>query len=210
MKKRIRQLRGLLSVVRLVRDPDRLDEVFELADASMSDDDLRSRRPGGRVRGERPARGARALAERPRIGKLDLAALGALPEGTLGRTFAEHMIRNGLDPAAIPSLASPDALSFIRAHLYETHDVWHAVTGFGTDVAGELGLQAFGLAQFRRGSQRSSSPGGLLHGDALALRRSRRANAGDRARMDPREARAEALRRALGRDVEPAHRRRAA
>ena len=40
----------------------------------------------------------------------------------------------------------------MRAHLYETHDVWHAVTGFRTDVAGELGLQAFYAAQ---------SPGGL-------------------------------------------------
>ena len=31
---------------------------------------------------------------------------------------------------------------------YETHDLWHVVTGFDTDVAGELGLQAFYLAQF--------------------------------------------------------------
>lgn len=36
--------------------------------------------------------------------------------------------------------------------LYETHDVWHAVTGFATDVAGELGLQGFYAAQV---------PGGL-------------------------------------------------
>jgi ubiquinone biosynthesis protein Coq4 len=73
------------------------------------------------------------------------------------------MIANGLDPAAIPSLESPDAGSFIRAHLYETHDVWHAVTGFGTDVAGELGLQAFGLAQFPSRLAALLIAGGLLH-----------------------------------------------
>ena len=49
--------------------------------------------------------------------------------------------------AAIPTLPVSDEFTFIRAHLYETHDVWHAVTGFGADVAGELGLQAFYGAQ---------------------------------------------------------------
>jgi ubiquinone biosynthesis protein Coq4 len=58
----------------------------------------------------------------------------------------------GLDPAAIPTLPSTTEFEFIRAHLYETHDVWHAVTGFRNDVAGELGLQGFYAAQ---------TPGGL-------------------------------------------------
>jgi ubiquinone biosynthesis protein Coq4 len=62
------------------------------------------------------------------------------------------MRANGLDPAAIPTLPGADETEFVRAHLYETHDVWHAVTGFRTDVAGELGLQAFYAAQ---------APGGL-------------------------------------------------
>jgi ubiquinone biosynthesis protein Coq4 len=89
---------------------------------------------------------AQALAERPRLA-LDLKQLRHLPEGTLGRVFADNMIAQGLDPSAIPSLPAGDELEFVRAHLYETHDVWHAVTGFGTDVAGELGLQAFYMAQ---------------------------------------------------------------
>jgi ubiquinone biosynthesis protein Coq4 len=62
------------------------------------------------------------------------------------------MKKNDLDPSAIPTLDAKDELTFIRAHLYETHDVWHAVTGFDTDAAGELGLQAFYAAQ---------APGGL-------------------------------------------------
>ena len=57
------------------------------------------------------------------------------------------MSANGLVPEAIPSLASTDDFSFLRAHLYETHDVWHVVTGFGTSWQAEIGLQAFYLAQ---------------------------------------------------------------
>jgi ubiquinone biosynthesis protein COQ4 len=29
----------------------------------------------------------------------------------------------------------------------QTHDIWHVMTGFGTDLAGETGLQAFSFAQ---------------------------------------------------------------
>jgi ubiquinone biosynthesis protein Coq4 len=57
------------------------------------------------------------------------------------------MDRNGLDPASIPTLPDDDDAKYVRAHLYETHDLWHVATGFGTDVAGELGLQAFYQAQ---------------------------------------------------------------
>jgi ubiquinone biosynthesis protein Coq4 len=31
--------------------------------------------------------------------------------------------------------------------LRQTHDLWHTLTGFGTSIADELGLQAFTLAQ---------------------------------------------------------------
>jgi ubiquinone biosynthesis protein Coq4 len=40
-------------------------------------------------------------------------------------------------------------VDYVVAHLYETHDLWHVVTGFDTDPAGEAGLQAFYLAQQR-------------------------------------------------------------
>ncbi len=57
------------------------------------------------------------------------------------------MIANGLEPSALPSLATPNDHAYLRAHLYETHDVWHVVTGFATDWHSEIGLQAFYLAQ---------------------------------------------------------------
>jgi len=141
--------RALWSFADLVRHPDHLDRVFEISDHLVH----RRLEVLGKMRDHfaRDPRGALAIHDKPRLA-IDLDALSRLPPGTLGRTFADHMRANGLDPAAIPTLASSDDLEFVRAHLYETHDVWHVVTGFGTDVAGELGLQAFYAAQ---------APGGL-------------------------------------------------
>lgn len=142
-------VRALWSFVDLVRHPDHLDRVFEISDRMVK------RRTEVldvmRDQFRRDPTGAAALRDKPRI-HVNLDELAKLPEGTLGRTFADHMRANGLDPKSIPTLAAGDELEFIRAHLYETHDVWHAVTGFDTDVAGELGLQAFYAAQ---------APGGL-------------------------------------------------
>lgn len=131
------------AAIRLVRDPNRLDEVFAIADQLEQTEAIDAiidhvrRDPGG----------ARALVERPRV-SLDLARLRTLPEGTFGREVARFFDANGLDPAALPRMPSPDPRSFVRAHLYETHDLWHVATGFDSDVPGEVGLQAFYLAQF--------------------------------------------------------------
>jgi len=149
LRDRIAFARTLVSFVDLVKHPDHLDRVFEIADGMVSQ---RTEVLGAMAdHFRREPRGAAALRDRPRL-RFDLAALGRLPEGSTGRVFADHMRRNGLDPADIPTLTVGDELDFVRAHLYETHDVWHAVTGFDTDVAGELGLQAFYAAQ---------GPGGL-------------------------------------------------
>ena len=137
-----RSLRALYGVAALVHDPNRLNEVFEMADALATPENLNPiiedicRLPGP----------AGAFDDRHRL-KIDLPLLRQLPEGSFGRAFAAHMDANSLDPGAIPRLASPDAFSFFRAHLYETHDIWHVVTGFGTDWPSEMGLQGFYLAQ---------------------------------------------------------------
>jgi ubiquinone biosynthesis protein COQ4 len=87
------------------------------------------------------------LRERPRLGPVDPHALCTLPPGTLGRAFAEHILGNGLNLNALPQLPARTDAEYVRAHLLEVHDIWHVLTGFATHVAGELGLQAFSLAQ---------------------------------------------------------------
>ncbi|XGW00258.1 MAG: Coq4 family protein [Leptolyngbya sp. BL-A-14] len=85
-----------------------------------------------------------AFADRPLLGKIDLQQLHQLPHHTLGYTYADHMIRNGL--TAMPANEMPND-PFVVAHLSETHDIWHIVTGCDTDKPGEVQLQAFYVAQ---------------------------------------------------------------
>jgi ubiquinone biosynthesis protein COQ4 len=86
-----------------------------------------------------------ALQLRPRLGKVDLQQLHQLPTNTLGYIYADHMLRNGFNPP--PITPTNDPASFLRAHLLETHDIWHVVTGCDTDKAGEIKLQGFYAAQ---------------------------------------------------------------
>ncbi|AKF07685.1 Coq4 family protein [Sandaracinus amylolyticus] len=145
MWKPLNSLLLVRAVLRLVRDPRRLDEVFRIADA------MESAELAARVEEEfrRHPEHLDALRDRPRIGRIEVAKLAAMPEGSLGRAFADFLIDNQLDPEDIEVNAVHSDFDFVRAHLRETHDVWHVATGFPTDVAGELGLQAFYLAQFR-------------------------------------------------------------
>jgi ubiquinone biosynthesis protein COQ4 len=138
-------VRAAVGFARVVRDPDRLGEVFQFIDNTVTSE----RFSGPVIEAFRETEeGARALAERPRTGKIDLDALARLPAGTLGHAFASHMRALGLDPEALPSREAHGDAEYVSAHLYETHDIWHVVTGFGADRAGELGLQAFYLGQF--------------------------------------------------------------
>ncbi|CAN5624293.1 Coq4 family protein [soil metagenome] len=136
-------LRATVSFVRLSRDLNRLNEVFRFAE-TLRDEKLYAE--GVKWHRGIPG-GEKALTERPRLGRLDLDALAKLPAGALGREFADFLRKNKLDPNDIPLMESRDPGEFIFAHYYETHDLWHVLTGFDTDKAGELGLQAFYLGQ---------------------------------------------------------------
>ena len=131
------------AALRLVRDPNRLDEVIAMADElgdSPALDTIVAHL-------EQLPHGPAALADRPRV-DVELPRLRALPDGSFGREAARFLDARKLDPADLPKRPAASAKAWVRAHLYETHDLWHVVTGFDTDVAGELGLQAFYLAQF--------------------------------------------------------------
>ncbi|WP_224243893.1 Coq4 family protein [Hyalangium gracile] len=153
-------VRGGHAFLRLTRAPNRLDEVFRLID-SIHENPRLSQQLVEAYR--QTPRGVEALRSQPRLGAIDLEALGRLPEGTLGHEYSRFMRRHGLDPAALPIGPVKDEVSFIEAHMRETHDLWHVVTGFGPDVAGELGLQAFYLAQFPNRVALSILSAGLLN-----------------------------------------------
>ncbi len=137
-------LRAGVAFVRVVLRPQSLPHVINFVDA-LSSLPVVSEPIAASMR--QHAQGTRALAERTRVGPIDIEGLLQLPSDSLGHRYASHLRANGLDPGALPARRAKTDVEYVSAHLYETHDIWHAVTGFGTDEAGELGLQAFYLAQ---------------------------------------------------------------
>lgn len=135
--------RMIVAFTRIARDPNRLDVVFDLVDSLAADpssaEEFETALADPQV--------ARAARERLRLPELTVEWLEAMPEGTFGKAAGAFFRAHGLDPAALPRRESATDVEWLSAHLYETHDLWHVVTGFGPDVAGELGLQAFYAAQ---------------------------------------------------------------
>lgn len=80
---------------------------------------------------------------------VDLEQLLYYPHNSLGYHYAATMKRAGLQPDFYRKIAVIDDYSYIALRLRQTHNIWHIVTGFGTDLASEVGLQAFTLAQVR-------------------------------------------------------------
>jgi ubiquinone biosynthesis protein COQ4 len=77
----------------------------------------------------------------------DLDELAKLPEGTLGQTYAREMKARGFDPYFYKKIPVVDDISYLKMLWRSTHDIYHVITGFDTDIIGEIGLQAFVLAQ---------------------------------------------------------------
>jgi ubiquinone biosynthesis protein Coq4 len=84
---------------------------------------------------------------RKMLAPVDLKELQKFPEGTLGRVYADHMIRNHLDPNFYKTFEITNDAIMTIMRLRQTHDLWHVMTGFSTSVQDELGLQAFTYAQ---------------------------------------------------------------
>ncbi|MBH8551282.1 hypothetical protein I8751_02560 [Nostocaceae cyanobacterium CENA357] len=87
------------------------------------------------------------FAERWLPAPFNLDDLAKLPEGTLGNVYANEMKARGFDPYFYKKVPVVDDISYLKMLWRSTHDIYHVVTGFDTDGIGEIGLQAFVLAQ---------------------------------------------------------------
>lgn len=125
----------------LLRDTSKTDNVFALVDELARLPSLREKFS--------PTPAMQRFVDQPfQQGFPDLDSLRALPEGSLGRALADHMAVIGADFSAFDRDVDPaDEHEWLHRHFYETHDIWHVLTGFGTGPANEIGLQAFTLAQ---------------------------------------------------------------
>jgi ubiquinone biosynthesis protein COQ4 len=81
------------------------------------------------------------------IERFDLDSLAKLPEGSLGKSFVDHMRKNNLDPHFYRTRNIENDTSYFIMRMRQTHDLWHVVTGFDTSIPGEIALQAFMIAQ---------------------------------------------------------------
>lgn len=91
---------------------------------------------------------AAMLQERYVGSKHDLEALLQYPENSFGYIYALTMKELGLSLDYLPAVNINSDISYIEYRWRQTHDIWHVITGFDISEAGELGLQAFYLAQF--------------------------------------------------------------
>lgn len=160
MRKMLNMLRFVRTFASLVRDPNQLDLVFSLGER-VADGDLFELMPWlrGRPEIERLMEGpSQALRLR-----FDRVRMSALPPGTLGREYADFIERHGLDPDALDQARGDGSLQRFRIHLQSTHDIWHVLTGFDTDVDGEIGLQAFYYAQLQAPLPLTLMSAGLLN-----------------------------------------------
>ena len=91
---------------------------------------------------------AEALDALPRMTNLDLdKLLKTCPENSVGYVVATHMKRCGLNPNIFRPSTVTTREEYVAAHITESHDIWHVVTGFGNDEPGEIGVVAFYCAQ---------------------------------------------------------------
>ncbi|MCR9096170.1 MAG: Coq4 family protein [bacterium] len=90
----------------------------------------------------------------------DRDRLRAMPEGSLGRTYCAFAEDNGLYPEHLAEEVRvaraetegfvPDAspeVAYLHDRFRDLHDLWHVVTGYGTDMAGELAIVNFQAVQ---------------------------------------------------------------
>jgi ubiquinone biosynthesis protein COQ4 len=142
-------LRSLYACFRLGRDPyGGLRFVFMMGDSQ--DNIAESERRLDRIAD--PYRSNAALEEmwqsRFRVAPYDIEALAKLPADTLGGAYARHMQTNQLQTDFYDDVPPRHRMHYLRLRIRQTHDIWHVLTGLGTDEFDEVALQAFYSGQF--------------------------------------------------------------
>jgi ubiquinone biosynthesis protein COQ4 len=137
----------------VIRHPENTDQVFAFFEAVGGDDGERHFRslvaePEGR----------RLLAARPCLVQVlaDERHLASLPEASLGLGYLRFMRARGFAPSGLLEARERGAgkrqeVDAEHAWFYDRlnvmHDLWHVLTGYGTDELGEAALIAFSQAQ---------------------------------------------------------------
>jgi ubiquinone biosynthesis protein COQ4 len=146
--------RARRALANLIADSERTDQAFEIARALSGGADVRNFK-----RLLRHPDGLALLRARPSLlaALSDRAALARLPEGSLAHAYLQFMETADLSAAALvdasmandPNVGddfSAEATWFFD-RLRDMHDLWHVLTGYGCDEAGEAANLAFTYGQ---------------------------------------------------------------
>lgn len=141
---------AMAALRRLVKDPERTDEVFVIVRNLSGDSLLRSYDRFCTLPDHE------RLLQQPLLDVLsDRDYLRTLPAGSLGREYLgfierESLTADGLVAASENSVVIEDAgLRRFAERNRDMHDLWHVLTGYGRDTFGETCLLAFTYAQMR-------------------------------------------------------------
>jgi ubiquinone biosynthesis protein COQ4 len=145
--------RALVALQKLIANPDDTAQVFTMIEALSGKAPLRVLR---RFRAD--ASGRRLLETRPDIKPLltDRAKLARMPRGSLAEAYLAFLDREGITADGLVeasvqgetgAFGKNNDLAYLGDRLRDTHDLWHAVSGYQGDVVGETALLAFSVAQ---------------------------------------------------------------
>jgi ubiquinone biosynthesis protein COQ4 len=136
-------LLGLHGFMEFVKNPNNTESVFDLAEAMAHTEAM----AGSVAYLKSIPEVAAIISERYIAPTPKLEELLAFPEDSLGYAYSSQMTAANFDPEFYRKVDVQDDFTYIALRMRQTHDIWHTITGFGTDVPGEIGLQAFQLAQ---------------------------------------------------------------
>lgn len=154
---RIKPIKAWRAMSALLANPDATGEVFKIIEALKGGSLARAV-----ARMKASESGRALLAEKPRLlaALSDRSALGAMPEGSLGRAYLAFVESESLSADGLVSASEEaprgDYLDaderWMGERLRDIHDLQHVLSGYGRDELGELCLLSFMTTQtYNRG-----------------------------------------------------------
>ena len=152
-----RPAQALDALRHMARDPDDIKHVVRFVGALQGRAPLRILR-----RMRRSKTGRRLLREKPEL----LSALknrdwlASLPEGTVGRAYYDFCMQESLTPGGLDTALHDgvdwerfarvsDDERFLQLWMRDTHDLIHVLTGYRTDIVGEMAVLTFSVTKTR-------------------------------------------------------------
>jgi len=170
---RLQPLRALRAVRQLIRTPEDTEQVFHIMNALRGHTTERNL---ARLQREAPELVTRRDEVLPLLA--DREWLASLPPDSLGRHYLAFCLREGItaDGLVAASEAAGSARSESVGNWFErrsrdTHDLWHVITGYGTQPLGEVCVVAFSFAQIgHAGFGVIALAGSLRHAQDIGLK----------------------------------------